>query len=187
MKILIAEDDPVALKLLETVLKKMGHDVTSATDGLEAWKKYIYRDEYFQVVITDWMMPDLEGPQLCRMIRDVATGRQYTYVVLLTVLDTKNDYLAGMDAGADDFFVKPFDEDYLRVRLRVAERILGLRQHVARLEGLLPICSYCKNIRDAEEKWHPVEAYVRERSDVSFSHGVCPDCMAKAKNDLNLP
>jgi DNA-binding response OmpR family regulator len=84
--------------------------------------------------------------------------------------------LDGLDAGADDFLSKPVDKRHLEVRLRVAERVLGLHHEVRRLQGLLPICSYCKRIRDGEAHWCPVEEYVARRSDAQFSHGVCPEC-----------
>ncbi len=84
-----------------------------------------------------------------------------------------------MDAGADDFITKPIDLDELRARLKAAERILGLRTHVQHLEGLVPICAYCKRIRDAADKWEAIERYVEERSEAQFSHGSCPDCYKK--------
>ncbi len=81
-----------------------------------------------------------------------------------------------MDAGADDFLTKPLDRSELRVRLRVAERLLGLQAEVRQLEGLLPICSYCKRIRDEGNEWTRIETYVASRTDATFTHGVCPEC-----------
>ncbi|MBI4641265.1 MAG: response regulator, partial [Candidatus Tectomicrobia bacterium] len=78
---------------------------------------------------------------------------------------------------ADDFITKPFDEDQLAARLRVAERILGLQEEVKQLEGLLPICSYCKKIRDESDTWVQIEHYIATRTDAFFSHGICPECL----------
>jgi DNA-binding response OmpR family regulator len=97
-------------------------------------------------------------------------------VLLLTALKGRARFLDGMQAGADDFMSKPVDREELHARLRVAERILGLQQEVKQLEGLLPICSYCKKIRDEGEQWSQVEEYVSRRTEAQFSHGICPDC-----------
>ena len=125
MKILIAEDDTTSRLLFAATLRKLGHTVTAVEDGRKAWEAW-QKDEY-PLLISDWMMPDIDGLQLCRMIRS-EPGLQYTYIILLTALDSKGSYLEGMDAGADDFITKPFDEEQLAARLRVAERILGLHQ-----------------------------------------------------------
>jgi len=84
-----------------------------------------------------------------------------------------------MDAGVDDFMTKPFDREELAARLRAAERVLGLRRHVQVLEGLLPICAYCKRIRDDNNAWHSVEGYMSSHSEVKFSHGICPECFER--------
>jgi diguanylate cyclase (GGDEF)-like protein len=123
MKILIAEDDTTSRLLFSATLRKLGHTGTAVEDGREAWKAW-QQGEY-PLLISDWMMPNIDGLQLCRMIRG-EPGLQYTYVILLTALNSKGSYLEGMDAGADDFITKPLDEEQLAARLRVAERILAL-------------------------------------------------------------
>jgi two-component system cell cycle response regulator len=130
MKILIAEDDMTSRLVLGATLKKLGHDVTATSDGREAWDAL--DKEHFPLLISDWMMPDMDGLELCRLIR-AADQPQYTYIILLTALGGKASYLDGMDAGADDFITKPFDEEQLVARLRVAERILDLHEKLREL------------------------------------------------------
>src|SRR3990172_5660018 len=132
MKVLIADDDPVSRKLLQSYLQKWGCEVTAAQDGGEAWSCF-QRDE-FPVVITDWMMPELDGVELVRRIRS-APRSGYVYVILLTAKGQKEDLVEAMDAGADDFLTKPFDRDELRVRLRAGERIVELEQQVRGPKG----------------------------------------------------
>ena len=173
MRILIAEDDPVSRRILAATAEKLGHEVLRAEDGVEAWD--LFQTQPVDVVITDWMMPRADGLDLCRRIR--AEGRaRYTYLVLLTALRGRERYLDGMDAGADDFLIKPFDRQELHARLTVASRVLGLQATLNQLEGLLPICSYCKRIRDEREEWLPVESYLSRRTEAQFSHGICPAC-----------
>jgi diguanylate cyclase (GGDEF)-like protein len=125
MKILIADDDLTSRLLLGATLKKLGHEVTVTSDGEEAWDAM--NREHFPLLISDWMMPNVDGLELCRLVR-AARPTQYTYIVLLTALGGKSSYLDGMDAGADDYITKPFDEDQLVARLRVADRILALHE-----------------------------------------------------------
>ncbi len=173
MKILIAEDEAITRLLLSGLLQNLGHEVVVAKNGQQAWEAFTR--EYFPVVISDWIMPELDGLDLCRMIR-AEQAEKYTYIILVTALSGKKNYLEGMDAGADDFVTKPFDPDELTARLRVAERILQLQEHVKRLEGLLPTCMYCKKVRDRDDVWTPLEEYIIARTDAAFSHGICPEC-----------
>jgi DNA-binding response OmpR family regulator len=144
-----------------------------AVDGRSAWESF--QLEPVDAVITDWMMPNMDGLELTRLIRGHSRER-YTYVLLLTALSGRDRYLDGMQAGADDFITKPVEREELHARLRVAERMLGLQRQVRQLQGLLPICSYCKKIRDEEERWAQVEDYVSRRTEAQFSHGICPEC-----------
>jgi phosphoserine phosphatase RsbU/P len=180
MRILIAEDDATSRLILKAKLQKAGHDVVVAENGVQAWTTW--RDEFCPVLITDWLMPEMDGFDLCRKIRK-APGASYTYIIVLTAHGGKANCLEAMDAGADDFMEKPPDQDELLARLRVAERILSLREHVKRLEGVLPICSYCKRIRDERGRWDELEEYLTERSEAWFSHGICPECLAKAMKE----
>jgi two-component system NtrC family sensor kinase len=128
MKVLIAEDDPVSRRVLQVYLERWGHEVTAAVDGAEAWR--LFQAGNFPLVLSDWMMPEMDGPDLVRRIR--ASGRPgYVYVILLTVRAEKSDVVQGMEAGADDFLTKPFDREELRVRMRQGERIVQLEHSLA--------------------------------------------------------
>jgi CheY-like chemotaxis protein len=173
VKVLVAEDDATARLFLVSALEGLGHLVTAVPDGREAWGAF--QKAPFPVVISDWVMPEIDGPELCRRIRE-ADRTRYTYLILLTSLDDRDHYRQGMQAGADDFLTKPPDLETLQIRLRVAERIVGLQEEVRRLEGLLSICAYCKRIRDERQRWVRVEEYIEGRSDATFTHGICPEC-----------
>lgn len=127
MKTLIADDDDITRLLLGTALRKLGHEVCEVTNGREALEAW--RTGEYPLIISDWMMPDLDGLEFCRLIR--ADGRaDFTYVILLTSRSGKTNYLEAMTAGADDFITKPFERDALAARVRVAERILGLHENL---------------------------------------------------------
>lgn len=128
MKVLIADDDLVSRRLLQGYLQKWGYEVTIAMNGAEAWR--LFEQNEFQIVISDWMMPELDGTELIRRIR-ASTKPGYVYTILLTARSQKNDLVEGMEAGADDFVSKPFDGDELHVRVRAGERIVKLEQALA--------------------------------------------------------
>lgn len=123
-RVLIAEDDPVSGMVLAAALAARGHEVVMTEDGAAAWDAW--QAERFPIVISDWMMPGMDGVELCRAIRG-APSASYTYLILLTGKSGKESYIAGMEAGADDFLPKPFDPELLWIRLGVAERILDLQ------------------------------------------------------------
>ncbi|MGE3818770.1 MAG: diguanylate cyclase [Isosphaeraceae bacterium] len=127
MNVLIADDDRVATLRLRRVLEKLGHKVTVAVDGREAWLKI--SGQRPQVLISDWMMPSMDGPELCRRVRAIQEG-PYVYVILLTSRDTREDRVNGLESGADDFLVKPVDPSELVARLSVAKRILTMLQEL---------------------------------------------------------
>jgi two-component system, cell cycle response regulator len=137
MDILLAEDDRVAALKLSRSLEKLGHRVTTVADGAAAWRRIL--DGNVTLLISDWMMPAMDGPDLCRLVRG-RVDALYTYIILLTSRDSREDRLTGMEAGADDFLTKPFDAAELIARLNVARRILAmqeeLRAHAATLQTL---------------------------------------------------
>jgi sigma-B regulation protein RsbU (phosphoserine phosphatase) len=129
LKVLIAEDDFISSQVLQNHLEKWGHEVIASATGAEAWRRF--QQEEFACVISDWMMPEMDGLELVRRIR-AADRPGYVYIILLTAKSKKEDIVRGMEAGADDFLVKPFDREELRVRLRAGERIVRLEQNLAR-------------------------------------------------------
>jgi phosphoserine phosphatase RsbU/P len=173
--VLVVDDDPVASAQLSALARGAGYDVRSVANGREAWD--LLQGARIPIAISDWYMPEMDGPELCRRIR--ARPREpYVYFILVTSRGGKQQYLAGMEAGADDFIAKPVDPDELRARLTVAGRILGLRRELTQLEGLLPICSYCKRIRTEQDDWESLEIYIEKRFDTHFTHTICPTCYA---------
>jgi DNA-binding response OmpR family regulator len=171
--VLVVEDDAVTRTVLAMQLRRLGHTVLEAEDGVSGWS--MVQQLHPQIVITDWMMPNMDGLRLCRNIRE-EQRTAYTYLIILTAVDRKAGYLEGMEAGADDFVAKPAEVGELEVRMRVGERILRLQSEVRQLEGLLPICEKCKKIRAAGDRWEQVEHYISQRSEAQFSHGICPEC-----------
>jgi len=177
VRILAVEDDKVALAIIRQALNRSGREVVEAADGKEAWK--ILQREPVRVIVSDWEMPEADGLELCRRIRKRVKS-EYVYFILLTARDASEaNQQSAMEAGVDDFLSKPLDVNELRMRLRVAERILRYTTQVRQLEELeelLSICSYCKKIRDDQNYWQQMEGYINERTGSEFSHSVCPDC-----------
>lgn len=181
MNILIVDDDAVCRMALGAVVRKLGHQVAVATDGAEALA--VFAQNRSQVIISDQLMPGVDGLELCRRIR-AADAPQYTYFILLTIMEGKAHYLEAMKAGADDFLTKPLDTDLLAARLAVAERVLNLQSELRQLGGLLPICSLCKKVRDDQNYWHQVESYISRHTDAQFTHSYCPDCFKKILSEV---
>jgi DNA-binding response OmpR family regulator len=190
MRILVAEDEEFNRSLLTRALTKWGHEVLEATDGGEAWEKLRSPDPP-NLVVLDWIMPVMDGLDLVSKIRGSSTSEDlYTYVIMLTQKGQKEEIIQGLDAGADDYITKPYDPDELRVRIRSGERLINLHSQlrntnmelqealdkVKTLSGLLPICSWCKKVRDDKGYWRQIENYIREHSSAEFSHSICPEC-----------
>ncbi|HHL71775.1 MAG TPA: response regulator transcription factor [Bacteroidetes bacterium] len=190
MDILVAEDDYASRRLLEVMLLRWGYHVKTATNGADALE-IIAAQETPLLVLLDWMMPEMSGPEVCVGVRKMdITGM---YIILLTGKDRKEDIIIGLNSGADDYITKPFHKEELKARLQVGERIISLQQtlaqrvadlehalkHVDQLRQLLPICAYCKRIRDDKNYWSQLEEYFAEHTNTEFSHSICPDCFEK--------
>ena len=198
LRVLVADDDATLRYGLGAQLQKWGYDPILCEDGTAA-RGWQMSDTPPPLAILDWSMPGADGVTLCREVR--ATPRISTmYVMLLTARDTAEEMVAGLEQGADEYIVKPFDWAVLRARLNTGARVAVLQNSLAQrvrelqealttvkqLSGLLPICSYCKRIRRDGNYWQQLEAYISEHSEADFSHGVCPTCFEAAKKEFGF-
>ena len=192
MRVLIADDDRVSAAIVGAALSQWGYEVTSVSDGEAAWHQLQTNSP--PLAVLDWMMPGLDGLELCRRIRR-HPATVHTHVILLTSREAGADRVAGLDSGADDYLVKPFDREELRARVQVGARVVGIQRQLAQqvellqqaldrvkqVEGLLSMCSYCKRIQSNEHSWEQMETYISEHSNTTFSHGICPACLELEK------
>ena len=183
----MVEDDAQQRADLAEIVSSLGYEVTTAADGSEALNKLASIP--VNAILTDLVMPGMDGVQLCRKVRQAPPAHP-AYIILLTAKERSQDIVAGLQAGADDYLTKPFDLEELRARMQaglriselqdsLAERVRELEDALSRvriLQGLLPICSYCKKIRDDSNYWQQIENYVTAHSGAQFSHSVCPQC-----------
>lgn len=188
MKILIAEDDDVSRRVLQLTLAAAGHEIVQTKNGIEALA-VLDSGAAPPLWILDWMMPGADGLEVCRRVRGLPTDLPI-YLILLTARTNKSYVVEGLEAGANDYITKPFDRQELRARVQVGETIIKLQQSlrqrveeledalakVKQLQGILPICSYCKNVRDDQNYWQQVETYISAHTDTQFSHSICPNC-----------
>lgn len=160
-------------------------------DGAQALEQF-ERDPEIHIAILDWQMPVLDGPEVCHRIRALPGGAS-AYLILATVRQKIDDVLEGFVAGANDYVMKPFHLQELVARVRVGRQVVQLQLDLAEqvrqlqealgqvelLKGLLPICCYCKRIRDDQNYWQQVEHYISDHTQAQFSHSICPDCFEK--------
>lgn len=188
LPVLVADDEPVSRTVVSAMLKKAGYPVILANDGEQAWKKLDAADSP-SLALLDWEMPGLQGPEVVERIRKRASQAPI-YVILLTSRDSSADIVRGLRAGADDYVTKPANEDELVARVNVGARVVQLQialadrvrsleealANVKALQTLLPMCAYCKSIRNDQNYWEKVETYFSQHSNVSFTHSYCPNC-----------
>ena len=186
-RILIADDDLTSMHFLERILESWEFQVEKAEDGEQALQ-ILESDNAPSIAILDWMMPKIDGATVCSRVR-MKSERPYTYLLLLSARGKKEELAKGLNSGADDYVVKPYDADELRARLKVGERVVALERELQRqvgeleealtkvrqLKGLVPICIYCKNVRDDTNYWLGLEEYMHQEIGTDFSHGVCPE------------
>jgi sigma-B regulation protein RsbU (phosphoserine phosphatase) len=200
MRILVADDDSVTRQITTSTLTRLGWDVITASDGEAAWRILETSEgkNAPELLVLDWMMPGLDGIEICRKLRGTP-GFEFMYTILLTSRTDKEDLAMGLMAGANDYITKPFHPIELESRVRVGQRMIKLQtslaarvreleealSHVKRLQGLLPICSYCKKVRNETNYWEQVDSYLSSHSEVELTHGVCPDCYARVMAEMD--
>jgi len=191
--ILIVDDEPINIQILEKVLRN-DYDICSALSGYDAIRQV--KEKQPDLILLDVMMPDLSGFDVCKIIKGEPSFAD-TPVLFLTAMDTMAGELTGLGLGGIDYLTKPVNFDLLKLRVRnhislkerndlvKEQRDLLARQkeelesalaRVRKLEGIIPICSYCKKIRDDQNSWQQLEQYITEHSEALFSHGACPSC-----------
>ena len=188
LEVLVADDEPVSRTIVGAMLKKAGFAVRYAADGDQAWR-HLDGPDPPALALLDWEMPVLKGPEVVGRLRDKRAAAP-TYVILLTSRDTPADIVLGLRAGADDYVTKPANEEELIARVSVGARVVQLQNaladrvrsleealaNVKALQTLLPICAYCKSVRNDQNYWERVETYFTQHSNVSFTHSYCPSC-----------
>jgi len=190
MRILVAEDDALYRAMFQRLLSPE-YEPTFAEDGIAAWK-LLQLEDAPQLVILDWLMPGMNGVDVCSKLRAIPE-KEALYILMATAKQDIDDVLMAFDAGANDYITKPFNALELKARLNAGRRVIELQavlalrvqelqealSRVKLLRGLLPICSYCKRIRDDRDYWQQRETYMGDHSEATFTHGICPECYEK--------
>lgn len=191
MEVLLADDDSTSLCLLENLIARWGFKPRTTSIGNEACE-ILLDPKGPDLAILDCIMPGMSGLDVCRKVRLVRVADP-PHLILLTGKDSKGDVVSGLEAGADDYLIKPFHNQELHARLnaglrlinmrtRLSERIMQLEDALSRiqvLQGLLPMCAWCKKIRNDSQYWQHVETYLTEHCDLRFTHCICPDCLKR--------
>lgn len=191
MKVLIAEDERFIRRALVHTVERLGYEVSAVENGSDALS-VLSTDREIRLALLDWVMPGIDGIEVVRALRSQRVELQ-PYVILVTARTSADDVASGLNSGADDYIVKPFQPTELEARLRAGRRLIEARDQLAanvarlqealddvkRLQGLLPICMHCKSIRDDKQSWRKLEEYISSHSEARFSHGICDPCMRK--------
>lgn len=191
MKVLVAEDDKVSRDMLSLLLESWDYEAVCVADGRAALD-LLMRTDSPQLVLLDWLMPEMDGIDVCRIYRE-REQQGWKYLLILTVRTSQEDIVRAFQAGADDYVTKPFFTEELRGRLDAGRRIVELQAinaarvaeleaalaHVKRLQGIIPVCCGCNRIRTDQDSWMRIEKYIEEHTDFRISHGMCPDCIAQ--------
>ncbi|MEQ2009881.1 MAG: response regulator [Limisphaerales bacterium] len=178
MKILVADDSRVSRNLIKAILEEMDFEVLATENGRDAWEAF--QREEVSLLISDWMMPELDGLELCRRVRAAPRRSGYTYIMMVTAQDGLKNFVAGMAAGADDFIVKPFEPEMLRCRVRVAQRVLAMQHELRALAAALPFCGACDTIQNDAGSQQRLHEFLSSRPELRPVLGTCPACAAKA-------
>jgi len=191
MKLLIAEDDVMSQVMLKAMVAQAGYEPVVTGDGLSAYEE-LSKPDAPKLAVLDWMMPGMDGVEVCRKVRETNTNDP-PYLILLTSRDNREDIVKGLQSGANDYIVKPYNVEELQVRIGIGRKVVDLQASLAgritelqaalaqikTLQGILPICASCKKIRDDQGYWNQIESYIGNHTDAQFSHGICPECARK--------
>lgn len=196
MKVLVAEDSLAFANAIEHLLRKWDFEPILVQDGERAWEM-LQRPDSEMLALLDWELPGLEGPELCQKVRQLPHGDRF-YLILVTVRDSSEDIVRGLEMGANDFVTKPYDPNELRARVQVGARVAQLQsqlsrrvqeleealQQIQKLQSLLPICSYCKSVRSDSDYWEKVETYIARHTDTQLTHTICPQCYHRVATEV---
>jgi sigma-B regulation protein RsbU (phosphoserine phosphatase) len=196
VRVLIADDEAIARRMLEHAVEQAGYAATVVATGDEAWRALRGADGPL-VAVLDWMMPGLTGLEVCEKVR-AAGLRPSPYLIVLTSRGAPDDVVRALQTGADDHITKPFEPGELRARLAVGARLVALQQeladrvraledalaHVQQLQGLIPICAWCRQVRSDGDFWVQVDDYLARRSGLQFTHAICPTCRERELQDV---
>jgi CheY-like chemotaxis protein len=199
MRVLVAEDHAPTREALRVLLERKGYQVTGVGNGEDAITTLTGWDGP-SIALIDWMLPAASGLDVCRAVRTQDTGR-YVYIIVITARDGEEDVAQALATGADDFLRKPCGASELVARVRTGQRIVELERNLAgriteledaldsvrQLRRLLPICMYCKKVRDDSDYWREIEDYIHQQTGTDFSHGICPECMSALDVDELSP
>ncbi len=202
-KILVTDDDPDILELNSTILRKVGYEVYEASTAKETLE--MVRTHRPDLIILDVILPDMRGTRLCRMIKDDPDLRGPFIILMSGVQVSSNNQAKGLNVGADGYLVKPVSKKEFIARVQAMERIKHAEdalmetkreqeatieklqkalEEIKTLRGLIPICAWCKKIRDDEGYWDELEVYLSKHSEAVFSHGLCPECSKAMKKKI---
>lgn len=196
IRLLIAEDHAPTRNALRTLLEWRAFEVITVESGDEALQ-VLLSDKAPAIALLDWMLPGVSGVEVCKAVRE--NPNSYIYLIVITGREGEEDIAEALAAGADDFIRKPTGVAELLARVRNGQRTIQLERNlsarvselenslakVSHLKRLLPICMYCKKVRNDSDYWQEIDAYITQHTDTDFTHGVCPNCMKDALLEID--
>jgi DNA-binding response OmpR family regulator len=179
--ILVIDDNPQNLQVVGSILVEQGYTPRAVQSGKQALKSL----ETFvpELILLDVSMPEMNGFETCRQIKAMTVGKDIP-IIFLTARTEIDDILEGFDIGAVDYVSKPFNSRELLARIKLHLELKWSKEEINRLESFLPICSFCKKIRDDKGYWDSVEKYISDRTESEFSHSICPECLKEHYPEL---
>lgn len=174
--VMVLDDNPKNIKVVAIILEDQGYQPAVFMHAKRALE--FLEDNKPELILLDIMMPEIDGYEVCKKLKSEPTTADIP-VIFLTAKTDIDDLVKGFDCGAVDYVTKPFKARELLARVHTHIELKRARERIKTLDGLLPICAHCKNIRDDKGYWNQVEEYIRNHSRANFSHSICPDCMEK--------